>query len=61
MTIRTLCPASTTHRDASESPSVSGAETPDHRTASGLLNESRESRQQRNSSALFTYAEFMIG
>jgi len=61
MTIPTLCPASAIRRDASESPSVSGAETPDHTTADGLLNDPRESRQPRNSSALFTHAEFMIG
>lgn len=61
MPIPTLCPASATHRDASESPSVFGTETPDDTTDNGLPNDSRESRQPRNPSALFTYAEFMIG
>jgi hypothetical protein len=61
MTAPTFCSASATRRKASESPSASGAETPDQKTANGQLKDSRESRRPRSSSALFTYAEFMIG
>jgi hypothetical protein len=61
MTTPTFCSASAPRRKLCESPSVSGAETPDQKTANGQLRDSRESRRLRSSSALFTYAEFMIG